>query len=181
MLGLGFIWKSKRFLQVILNKNSKVATYLPRCRCSGPLFLSFVYPNYFKSPSIDFLLCRFWNHKVFHENQSRRGLKLRKTERRLNFGLTWPIQLNWPRHVFFLWTGRRHARPLSYRLKMTFHSSDLIISFLDFFMKLKDGVTRKSLGLISYFLVGRSLRYWPPKFIQNHFSRWSENRGFIIA
>ena len=44
------------------------------------------------------IMSTFWNHRVFHDNPSGRGLKLRKTEGRLSFGLTWPVQLNRPRH-----------------------------------------------------------------------------------
>ena len=119
------------------------------------------------------IVSSFWNHKVCHENRPGRGLKLRNIEGRPDFELTWPVQLNRPRHVFFLWIGRRRARPLRRRLKVAFHRPDIFVSPLDFFMKLNDDVTRKSLGLISYLFMDHSRRYSPPKFVQNHFPRRS--------
>ena len=44
------------------------------------------------------IVSSFWNHKVCHKNRSGRGLKLRNTMGKSDFGLTWPVQLNWSRH-----------------------------------------------------------------------------------
>ncbi|XP_023524541.1 zingipain-2-like [Cucurbita pepo subsp. pepo] len=46
----------------------------------------------------------------FHENRSERGLELRKTEERSSFGLTWPVQLNRPRHRLLPPVGKK-TRP----------------------------------------------------------------------
>ena len=45
------------------------------------------------------LVARFFSHKVFHENWSRRSLKLKKTEGESQFGLTWLVHVI----VFLLW------------------------------------------------------------------------------
>ena len=68
-----------------------------------------------------------------------------------------------------------------HRLKLALPNSDHAVSPLNFFMNLKEGVTRKSSGLISYLLVDCSLRYSLPNFVQDMISRWSKNRGFLIG
>ena len=100
------------------------------------------------------IVSSFWNHKFCHENEYGRGLKLRNTEGRSDFGLTWPDQLNRPRHRLLPLDRKKTRGPLRRRLKVAFHSLNIFVSPLDFFIKLNDGVTRNSLRLSSYLFRG---------------------------
>ena len=164
-----------RFLPVFLNKKSKVANYLViniqdlHNWASRIWITSNFLPQ--TSETINFFM-----------RINLKGVKIKKTRGNVGFlvdlaGLVEPTTSSSSS------SGREEDMHVHSRcsLKLERHYSNHAVSSLNFFIKLKDGITRKSWGLISYLLVDHSLRYSPPKFVQNLISRGAKTKDFLLS
>ena len=125
-------------------------------------------------------MSNFWNNKIFHENASKRGVEIEKNQGKLDFGLTWSVQLNRPRHRLLLLNRKKTCASFA----LSSETRPLQLYLQRFFPRFlhKTLIWSYKKELVIDFIPSRGLKpkIFASKVRPNFFSCSSKNREFLM-